>query len=432
MIKHMISALMMMLFALGSFMSIPINVLADTTKDGLWEYETEIFETENNEGEQINYWERITLTDYYGEKTYVIVPDEVDGKTVKEIGEGLFKGSESLKSVSFPENIIIGIEAFMGCEGLESVYIPTGTLVCAAGFSDCTGLKELSFGNTNVTDITDVTEDAGIWLTGAAFSGCTGLETLSIPSGCWVSVDCFSGCTSLESLSIDSVADYKSFEGCIALENIEFGENIVCVYPKAFLGCTDLKEVYIPDNVVKIGEYAFGYTEDYEKVEGFVIKGYTGAAAEVYAKENGFEFVSLGEAQNTSDNVDYPPGYEKGDYASDDYVEITEDGKDETPDETETVENVKKESVITVNKTIVRRKAVKKRDVKIKISAETDGQISYKNVTKGKQRKYIKVSSKGVVTIKKNAVKGKYRIKVKILEGEIYGAHSQNVLIRVE
>lgn len=61
--------------------------------------------------------------------------------------------------------------------------------------------------------------------------------------------------------------------------------------------CENLKAIAIPASVKTIGQLALGYiaSGDYsiESVAGFTIRGYTGTAAQTYAKENGFSFVSL-------------------------------------------------------------------------------------------------------------------------------------------
>ena len=73
----------------------------------------------------------------------------------------------------------------------------------------------------------------------------------------------------------------------------------------AFMGCLNIKSVTIPSGINEIGRHAFGYSGSYydsdnwefiyEKVDGFTIYGYAGTAAEDYAKENGFEFIELGD-----------------------------------------------------------------------------------------------------------------------------------------
>ncbi|MBO5185104.1 MAG: leucine-rich repeat protein, partial [Clostridia bacterium] len=74
-------------------------------------------------------------------------------------------------------------------------------------------------------------------------------------------------------------------------------DSVTSIGDVAFAICTDLTSITIPDSVTDIGNKAFGYYEDestfeVKKVENFTIYGYTGTAAETYANENGFSFVS--------------------------------------------------------------------------------------------------------------------------------------------
>ena len=90
------------------------------------------------------------------------------------------------------------------------------------------------------------------------------------------------------------VIGYKSFENCTELSNIEIPESAKSIATSAFIGCKKLKEISVPKSVEKINTRAFGYITDKKKVNGFIVKGYKGTAAEKYAKENKFKFVALG------------------------------------------------------------------------------------------------------------------------------------------
>ena len=89
-----------------------------------------------------------------------------------------------------------------------------------------------------------------------------------------------------------------SFYGCINLKEIVFPNSEIHIGEEAFLSCDKLTEVTIPATVTQIGEDAFGYYYDSYRdsnkpIKNFKIYGYENTAAQKYAEENGFEFISL-------------------------------------------------------------------------------------------------------------------------------------------
>lgn len=106
------------------------------------------------------------------------------------------------------------------------------------------------------------------------------------------------GFTTLEiEQGIKKICD-KAFVSSYLLDTLTLADTIEYIGDYAFSGCRQLKNVTIPESVTHIGEKAFGYTApdsngQCDKIEGFVISGYKGSAAESYAVENGFEFEVL-------------------------------------------------------------------------------------------------------------------------------------------
>ena len=93
-----------------------------------------------------------------------------------------------------------------------------------------------------------------------------------------------------------------AFLNCKDLYKVTLPDSLSVITYGAFLGCDSLKEISIGKDIYLIEPYAFGYDENYHKIDGFVIKGYEGTAAQKYAEENGFEFISLsGNVENTSE-----------------------------------------------------------------------------------------------------------------------------------
>ncbi|MGN1111644.1 MAG: hypothetical protein ACI4RP_00425, partial [Acutalibacteraceae bacterium] len=90
------------------------------------------------------------------------------------------------------------------------------------------------------------------------------------------------------------------------------GKLVTSIGERAFYDFSRIISITIPDSVTYIGNCAFGYYSvihppvydpetgtsskgyiEVVKIDGFTVYGYTGTAAEQYAKDNGFEFIAL-------------------------------------------------------------------------------------------------------------------------------------------
>ena len=242
----------------------------------------------------------------------VTIPD-----SVTSIGEGAFGMCERLTSITIPDSVTsIGGSAF-SVSGLESVVIPDSVTSIEEGtFSGCFALTSVTIPDsiTSINDgafamcyaLTDVTIPNSVTSIGAsAFTMCTALTSVTIPDGITkIDDSVFAGCASLTSVtipnSVTKIADY-AFCYCSGMTTITIPDGVKNIGDAAFLNCNSLTDVTIPESVVYIGEEAFGYyydesdewSEDLLKVEGFIVSGYVGSEAELYAKNNGFEFKSL-------------------------------------------------------------------------------------------------------------------------------------------
>lgn len=80
----------------------------------------------------------ITITKYIGNESTVVIPTEINGLPVKEIGDGAFKGC-SVSSVTLPSGLKkIGWFAFEGCARLQEVYIPSSVIsIGHSAFNSC-------------------------------------------------------------------------------------------------------------------------------------------------------------------------------------------------------------------------------------------------------------------------------------------------------
>ena len=94
----------------------------------------------------------VELREFYGMKenvTQITIPETLGGKTVTKIGEGVFYGCSSLRSVNIPGNIHeIGRRAFSNCSELQSISIPVSVqYIDEAAFIWCANLRSITILN---------------------------------------------------------------------------------------------------------------------------------------------------------------------------------------------------------------------------------------------------------------------------------------------
>ena len=206
----------------------------------------------------------VEITGYAGNSATCVIPDEIDGKKVTEIGDSAFKGCTELTSITIPDGVIgIGNNAFSGCTSLETVTIPASvTYVGNSAFYGCTSLK-------SVTVPESVT-----YIGGYAFAECYSLKYADIPANVTgIGASPFYNCRSLENINTDEANKwYTTVDGVLydkdktELINYPAGkkdssyvipEGIRTIREKAFYGCLNLCELTIPDSVTEIESGAF-------------------------------------------------------------------------------------------------------------------------------------------------------------------------------
>lgn len=187
----------------------------------------------------------LCVTQHSGPAGEVVVPAEIDGRTVTRIGPTAFRACTGLRAVRIPDSVT-------GIDDGAGGWNPSGT------FAGCTSLTQVTFG-AGLTNIGDY-----------AFFACSGLKTLRVPdSVVRIGIGAFANCSALESVSLgDSVAQIgrsafeMGFQGywygyASSLRNLELGRSLTSIGPWAFQGCTALQGVSIPDRVQQLGHGAF-------------------------------------------------------------------------------------------------------------------------------------------------------------------------------
>ena len=185
------------------------------------------------------------------------------GKTQK-IDMAAFAGCEQLERIEFPESLeSIGDYAFSSCNKLISVTIPSDVKEMGEGaFSRCNKLEKVAIKTSGTFS---VPKDA--------FQDCKALSTVTMSESVTnIGPGAFSGCTELLAMKFDdgnklttiSEAAFAS-SGLEAIE-LEKCKNLTTIGMWAFAN-TPLKNAILPESVESVGDGAFYYNIDMEKIE---------------------------------------------------------------------------------------------------------------------------------------------------------------------
>lgn len=224
----------------------------------------------------------------------IVIPSEIDGYTVAEIGWYCFTGETGLFSVEIPETVrSVGNYAFENCYGLNTVNfdsnsVSAGTEIIGEGaFTNCYGLYQLNL-------------PAGLKIIGdKAFDSCSALSTVNIPYGVEsIGAEAFADCTALQKINIPvSVTELGDdvFDGCTSMltvyyegSGVEWDKikkdendfwNIPVIFASGEADYTTMPPVELPD-YEPYGEYE-GFSYKIKPDDTVAINGYTGRETEI-------------------------------------------------------------------------------------------------------------------------------------------------------
>ena len=222
--------------------------------------------------------DHVVITRYKGTSANVVIPSELAGKPVTEIGErpfgtsissitlpeglkklgiGVFENQSSLTYVTLPSTLEeIGVDCFRA-SGIISIDIPAGVSKIEYGaFQDCKSLRNITF-HEGLKSIGQI-----------AFINCSALESLELPEGLENFGDgsksnfrsICQDCTSLKKVTFpDSLKKLpeRAFSGCTALETVRLGNTLARIPAEAFMNCSSLRSVNIPRKAQTIEKNAF-------------------------------------------------------------------------------------------------------------------------------------------------------------------------------
>ncbi len=206
----------------------------------------------------------VTITDFKGLSTTVVIPAIIENMPVTTIGASAFKDNASVVSVTVPPSVnTIKKECFMDCKSLRELVLSEGLTEIGAGAFSRTAVEAIILPDS-LTMLTSGTYASG------CFEDCVSLRSVVMGSGLtMIDEDSFRGCTALQSVVIGSsvtLIDIRAFSGCIALSDLSIGERVVEIGASAFAGCTALKGFTLPNGVVTIGSSAFSNCTALESV----------------------------------------------------------------------------------------------------------------------------------------------------------------------
>ena len=226
------------------------------------------------------------IIDYAGDAEALTIPAELDGHSVRQIGDGAFTACFSLTSVTLPEGLTaIGEEAFQRCESLTAIALPEGlTAIGDNAFFSC-GLTSIALPDSLTTmganpflgcsslAAIDISPDHPVFAQadGVLYEKASGAlicypagkadDSFAVPEGTLsIGEDAFAGCLSLTAIALPdglTTIGEGAFVGCFFLRTIALPDSLTAIGEGAFLGCFALTDVALPEGLTAIGEDAF-------------------------------------------------------------------------------------------------------------------------------------------------------------------------------
>jgi len=254
---------------------------------------------------EINAEGTVRIIGLYGENaiTKVVIPEEIDGKKVTEIGSDVFIGCIKLERVEIPNTVkTIGEQAFSGGACLNYISVAEGNPY----FSSVDGVL-YSENGSQLYAVPSAYRGMYVLPDGVtsvhieAFSGCKNLETVKISAGASLSrngngeefYNFFRDCKNLSAIIVeDGHPEYMSADGVLyskdgktllvappAIEGVyTMPEEVERISSYGFWNCENLEQIYLSSNLREIGACAFsgcGALNALEIPEGVTAVGFS-------------------------------------------------------------------------------------------------------------------------------------------------------------
>lgn len=278
------------------------------------------FNSKADEAQNWNYVDTetgVSIIDYLGTDTNVVIPSVLDGKTVTSIDENAFYFISSMETVEIPETITnISSEAFVSCSNIKEFIVDEDnqnyTSVDGVIFSE-TMDNIVRFPSGKVIDYTIL--DGVDIINDNAFNGASKVKSINIPNSVVeIGEGAFFGCSSISTVIIpesvtvinentftnsgissivipSSIIEIKegSFAFCDNLTSVVIENGLKTIGTGSFFECKSLPEIVLPESVIEIGESAFDDCNKYGEKE-FSIQGTPGSIAESFSRSYNINF----------------------------------------------------------------------------------------------------------------------------------------------
>lgn len=218
---------------------------------------------------------QITITEYIGQSSTVIIPSQIDGCPVRTIAKGAFMDNQYLTEVTVPDSVTtIQGQAFKDCISLKKVRLSDNLRkIVVATFNGCIGLKEINIPD-QVSELKDKTFQDSPLETLHIGKGLASINTEAFYQGEYKFDGRLASIRTIWNVSIDPANPYLRAEGsCIfsadgrellaalsALNSYAVPEGVEIISTGAFAGLLSLTDVTLPASLKEIGPRAFAET----------------------------------------------------------------------------------------------------------------------------------------------------------------------------
>lgn len=165
--------------------------------------------------------------------------------TVVSFGKNAFDGCSNLVSITIPQTVNeIGQYAFYGCSSLKEIILPDSLLFISENiFMNCTALSRVMI------------PEQVISIGGGAFYNCIALESVRIPRTIEaIGKSAFYNCNNL------TRAEYETLESLCYISYDDEYANPLYYAKHLYMDGTEVQRLIIPEGVSEIGRYAFNNT----------------------------------------------------------------------------------------------------------------------------------------------------------------------------